>query len=335
MRAVKDEIQCRLVVGTLEGPPIKWFLTLPNRTIDCFKDLGELFLNAYSGIFQPKKHFTHLFSLMQKEGETNTRLVQRWNEAINEVEPMDDKTSIALFMSVLRSGELFRRLDYDNPISYKAMMARVNKFCATEESDRSKSKNDGALHKGSEKKNEKARATTLSIPTLKPLVSGEAAPVAEIKGREEGGEKRKHGDLKRKQWPYDPAKYCNFHRRAGHATEECVFFKKIEGQMKERGPTANQEPNQVGNVWRRDAQPQQQVQENPEGFPHVGVIFGGLETGTTTNERKEWARRLYVGSIDVGQIAKKGRMEPIVFSDEDLPLIPSPHRTPGNLYGYS
>ncbi|VFQ73121.1 unnamed protein product [Cuscuta campestris] len=191
MHAVKDEIQCRLFVGTLEGPPIKWFLTLPNRTIDCFKDLGELFLNAYSGIFQPKKHFTHLFSLKQKEGETNTGLVQRWNEAINEVEPMDDKTSIALFMSVLRSGELFRRLDYDNPTSYKAMMARVNKFCATEESDRSKSKNDGALHKGSEKKNEKARATTLSIPTLKPLVSGEAAPVARIKGIEEGGEKKK------------------------------------------------------------------------------------------------------------------------------------------------
>ncbi|VFQ83717.1 unnamed protein product [Cuscuta campestris] len=179
MHAVEDEIQCRLFVGTLEGPAVKWFLTLPNGTIDCFKDLAQLFLNAYGGRFQPKKHFTHLFSLKQKEGETNTELVQRWNEAINEVEPMDDKTSIALFMSVLRSGELFRRLDYDTPTSYKAMMARVNKFCATEESDRIKGKNEGALHKGSdkEKKGEKAKATTLSIPTLKPL----AAPVAEIK----------------------------------------------------------------------------------------------------------------------------------------------------------
>ncbi|VFQ67276.1 unnamed protein product [Cuscuta campestris] len=126
-------------------------------------------------------------SLKQKEGETNTELVQRWNEAINEVEPMDDKTSIALFMSALRSGELFRRLDYDAPTSYKAMMAKVDKFCATEESDRLKSMNEGALHEGSEKKNEKASATTLSIPTLKSLVPGEATPVAEIKGREEGG----------------------------------------------------------------------------------------------------------------------------------------------------
>ncbi|VFQ85043.1 unnamed protein product [Cuscuta campestris] len=186
MHAVEDEIQCRLFVGTLEGPAVKWFLTLPNGTIYCFKDLAQLFLNAYGGRFQPKKHFTHLFSLKQKEGETNTELVQRWNEAINEVEPMDDKTSIALFMSVLRSGELFRR----------------------------------------------------------------------------------------------------------------------------------------------DAQPQQQVQENSKEFPQVGVIFGGPEMGVTNKERKEWARRLYVGSVDVGQVAKKGRQEPIVFSDEDFPFIPSSHRTP-------
>ncbi|VFR01411.1 unnamed protein product [Cuscuta campestris] len=152
--------------------------------------------------------------------------------------------------------------------------------------------------------------------------------VAEIKSKEGGGQKRKRGDQKRKQWPYDPEKYCNFHRRAGHATEECMFLKKMEGQMKERGPNANREPKQGGNVWRRDAQPQQQIQENPEEFPQVGVIFGGPETGVTNKERNEWARRLYVGSIDVGQVAKKGRREPIVFSDEDLPLIPSPHRTP-------
>ncbi|VFQ91001.1 unnamed protein product [Cuscuta campestris] len=100
------------------------------------------------------------------------------------------------------------------------------------------------------------------------------------------------------------------------------------GEMKDKEPNANQEPNQGGNVWRRDAQPQQQVQENPEEFPQVGVIFGGPETGVTSKERKEWARKLYVGSIDIGQAAKKGRREPIVFSDEDLPLIFSPHRTP-------
>ncbi|VFQ81279.1 unnamed protein product [Cuscuta campestris] len=295
MHAVEDEIQCRLFVGTLEGPAVKWFLTLPNGTIDCFKDLAQLFLNAYGGRFQPKKHFTHLFSLKQKEGETNSELVQRWNEAINEVEPMDDKTSIALFMNVLRSGELFRKLDYDTPTSYKAMMARVNKFCATEESDRLKGKSEGAWQKGpdKEKKGEKTKVATLSIPTLKSLV----APVAEIKSKEEGGQKRKRGDQKRRQWPYDPEKYCNFHRRPGHATEECHFLKKMEGEMKDKEPNANQEPNQGGNVWRRDAQPQQQVQENPEEFPQVGVIFGGPETGVTSKERKEWARKLMISLL--------------------------------------
>ncbi|VFQ70040.1 unnamed protein product [Cuscuta campestris] len=220
MHAVEDEIQYRLFVGTLEGPAVKWFLTLPNGTIDCFKDLAQLFLNAYGG----------------------------------------------------RSGELFRKLDYDTPTSYKAMMAKVNKFCATEESDRLKGKSEGALHKGpdKEKRGEKAKATTLSIPTLKSL----AAPVAEIKSKEDGGQKRRRGDQKRRQWPYDPEKYCNFHRRPRHATEECHFLKKMEGEMKDKEPNANREPNQGG------------------------------------------------------QAAKRGRREPIVFLDEDLPLIPSPHRTP-------
>ncbi|VFQ69292.1 unnamed protein product [Cuscuta campestris] len=119
MHAVEDEIQCRLFVGTLEGPAVKWFLPLPNGTIDCFKDLAQFFLNR--GRFQPKKHFTHLFSVKQKEGETNTELVQRWNEAMNEVEPMDDKTSIALFMSILRSGELFIRILVDTGSSVNVL----------------------------------------------------------------------------------------------------------------------------------------------------------------------------------------------------------------------
>ncbi|VFQ72040.1 unnamed protein product [Cuscuta campestris] len=121
MHAVEDEIQCRLFVGTLEGPAVKWFLTLPNGTIDCFKDLAQLFLNAYGGRFQPKKHFTHLFSLKQKEGETNSELVQRWNEAINEVEPMDDKTSIALFMNVLR----FTFRATNNEAEYEALIGGI------------------------------------------------------------------------------------------------------------------------------------------------------------------------------------------------------------------
>ncbi|VFQ81371.1 unnamed protein product [Cuscuta campestris] len=100
----------------------------------------------------------------------------------------------------------------------------------------------------------------------------------------------------------------------------------MEDRMKERGQASDQEPNRADNVWRRDAQPQQ-AQENLEGFPQVGVIFGGPETRITTKERKEWTRRLYAGFIDVGQIAKKGKREPIVFSDEDLSLI-SPHKIP-------
>ncbi|VFQ61999.1 unnamed protein product [Cuscuta campestris] len=182
MHAVEDEIQCRLFVGTLEGPAVKWFLTLPNGTIDCFKDLAQLFINAYGGRFQPKKHFTHLFSLKKKEGETNTELVQRWNEAINEVEPKDDKTSIALVMSVLRLGELFRKLDYDTPTSYKSMMARVNKFCATEESDCLKGKDEGAFTKDSSLAAQQSGIRKEDLTRLNMPLSGFTGDVIEPEG---------------------------------------------------------------------------------------------------------------------------------------------------------
>ncbi|XP_031090959.1 uncharacterized protein LOC115995952 [Ipomoea triloba] len=114
-------------------------------------------------------------------------------------------------------------------------------------------------------------------------------------------------------------------------------YVKRSGQGRPQGP---------GNVWKkkggseppasgsrkRELDQLTEEEERESGEPHppkkqvIHVIFGGPEGGDTQSERKKWARNLYVGEVVRQPHEKKQRREPIIFTDDDLPDGPLPHR---------
>lgn len=57
------------------------------------------------------------------------------------------------------------------------------------------------------------------------------------------------------------------------------------------------------------------------------MVIGSLEGGDTVGTRKAWARELYVGAIVTQEYDwKKAYREPIIFTNDDLPRGPTPHR---------
>ncbi|XP_031090841.1 uncharacterized protein LOC115995830 [Ipomoea triloba] len=157
-------------------------------------------------------------------------------------------------------------------------------------------------------------------------------------------------------------KYCRFHESPTHSTEECTTLQKeLEGLIEKRialkrnmgrPPQGGRQPRGP-NQWQRqterprqerrpggreaEAQPEtprmawepQEEQDDRSRKHHklvIHMICGGPIDGDSARERKRWARQLYIGAVHHKAPPKKGRRDPIIFSDDDLPEGPTPHR---------
>lgn len=54
-----------------------------------------------------------------------------------EIEVMDDKSTITMFIKALRAGDHYKSLRRKAPVSYVAMMAKENQYTEVEEANRS------------------------------------------------------------------------------------------------------------------------------------------------------------------------------------------------------
>nr|GMD63552.1 uncharacterized protein LOC109157228 [Ipomoea batatas] len=76
----------------------------------------------------------------------------------------------------------------------------------------------------------------------------------------------------------------------------------------------------------RETQEEQDDRSKKRNKLVIHMIYGGPVGGDSALERKRWARQLYIGAIQHRVQPNRGRRDPIIFSDDDLPDGPTPHR---------
>ncbi|XP_031095148.1 uncharacterized protein LOC115999438 [Ipomoea triloba] len=162
--------------------------------------------------------------------------------------------------------------------------------------------------------------------------------------------------------PARQERYCRYHESPTHSTEECTTLRKeLEGLIEKRialrrnigRPPQGGRPPVGPNQWRRQvempmheieptgheaearieapriAREAQEEQDDRSGKRNklvIHMINGGPVGGDSAREKKRWARQLYIGAIQHRAPPKRGRRDPVIFSDDDLPDGPIPHR---------
>ncbi|VFQ66815.1 unnamed protein product [Cuscuta campestris] len=148
----------------------------------------------------------------------------------------------------------------------------------------------------------------------------------------------------------DAPKYCEYHRNGTHNTSECVTLKKEMDQLIARRLPPRAERQAPGNMsWRRPAAAAATItnEEGKEhGRQHLGrdcedldederqnqrhlgcrFIMGGNTGGDSASSRKKWKKMVHLAKVQRPPLPKQKRKEPLVFTDEDYPLVLSPHR---------
>ncbi|XP_031106343.1 uncharacterized protein LOC116010996 [Ipomoea triloba] len=355
MTGASDAVMCRGFFATLDGQAQDWFTSLPEKSISTFADLSVKLLSYYACSIPKKKQFASMCKLEQWSTETLTDYLTRWKKEARSVENFDEKAAIPIFTSNVRSGPFHRDLIQNRPKTYAALLDRAARFAEAEEAERKKKEEErGRRDKAPQDERRAPRPPRQAGPRLAPLryLTPLTHPVSAILEHAEVMGIVSYPEECMKVSPNaDLNKYCRFHKQQRHDTDECMVLKRQIEELIQRGylgqyvkrsgqgrPLANvwkkkggSEPPASGSCKRElDQFTEEEEKELDESHPLkkqvIHVIFGSPEGGDTQSERKKWARNLYVGEVIRQPQEKKQRREPIIFTDDDLPDGPLPHR---------
>ncbi|XP_031104440.1 uncharacterized protein LOC116007921 [Ipomoea triloba] len=369
----KDPMYCRVFVSTLEGIARDWFISLPRGSVSTFEDLANQFLTRFAGSMRARKHFTDLTEVNQGEYESLKDYIKRWQKEIQAVDGIDDKSALMmfmrslrsgklfedLFMRSLRSGKLFEDLRNNTPDTYAQAIQRANRYAETEQALKLKKKQEGGSSSKRPREEIEQRPRDRPIGGDKRRNGLERPSGFQLGGTRTQGtlplhEVRQVGHIDAPALPPLPpvynlprfpnnAKYCRYHRRSGHSTEECTTLQREIESLIHKGRPIDRPTNQsrrppltghdtaspsekqtIPTLDDRGKRPVEEEEGREEqnwkhSKPVINIIYGGPEGGDSARERKQWGRQLYVGAIQHAVAPKKPRRDPIIFTDDDIP----------------
>ncbi|VFQ71850.1 unnamed protein product [Cuscuta campestris] len=149
----------------------------------------------------------------------------------------------------------------------------------------------------------------------------------------------------------DTGKWCAYHRKNDHNTEDCYTLKNEmlrlirrghlkkfvqDGDVGNPGNAQNGKPRDKevaqAEAWEKRHIGLEDEEEDSEPAPHrqkrhhgCNYIIGGNIGGDSATSRKKWANAAIVNKVVVPE-GKKLKTEPNVFSNADLPETGVPHR---------
>ncbi|XP_031120287.1 uncharacterized protein LOC116023427 [Ipomoea triloba] len=335
MLGVCDAVICRAFFATLVGRAAEWFRSLEPHSIANFSQLADKFVRRFAANKSRKKPYTYLNKVKQDVGEALSAYLSRWEREVDQVEPMEDHVAVHAFLSSLRSGALYYDLIVKPPKTYEEAITRARHHADATEANTAKRREEQPVgrDKGHDQRRDRPRFRQRGrtgdgprfTPLNKPLV--EVLQFAEQCNLVHPPEPVPEGA--------DRSKYCAFHKVRGHDTTECIALRLIIEQLIQSGELeqfVRKDGQDKGkakkNVWRRNQKEQSKAPSPPESHddkatgkkPVIHVIYGGPEGGDSSRQRKQWARNLYIGSVQSELREKKKRTEPIFFTDDDLPI---------------
>ncbi|VFQ94437.1 unnamed protein product [Cuscuta campestris] len=336
LRQQIQEMQKKINKGrTVDSKVANWGNHIPTGSIRTWDELGLRFLEHFAGNCRPKKHFTHLASVRQKHGESLKNFLVRWRKESREVEGTDDKSRLAMFTAALQDGLLHTDLTTHPPDTFEEAMVRAGRYVTLEERKEEKKEKTPKEEekKGNKKlfKNKKqgfpdgpkgaSPGTSEKHKSANPVFT---LPVAEVMAHAGQQGLMTYPTYSQKVCNVeDMGKWCAYHRKNDHNTEDCYTLKNEMARLIRRGHLKKfvqdgdaGNPGNTQNGKRRDKEVAQaetrekrhigldDEEEDSEPAPHrqkrhhgCSFIIGGNTGGDSATSRKKWANAAMVNKV--------------------------------------
>nr|XP_043621736.1 uncharacterized protein LOC122593396 [Erigeron canadensis] len=229
-------IACHMFALTLKDLARVWLDAQPEGSITSFKDLKAKFRSHFSQQRKYKKMHLEAHNIKRRENETIRQFITRYTDETALMKGLSENKKISDFVHGLRFQPLVEFLSTDLPQEYTVLMDKTYTFLVGKETvggvtSPSYGKDLDRNRRNRNFRHEKFRTAPFNRshneasgshsnaqhPTknTRDILATEKAPArSNFRGR-------------------DMTKFCEFHNRYGHETNECKVFKhKVEEAMK-------------------------------------------------------------------------------------------------------
>ncbi|XP_057755630.1 uncharacterized protein LOC130974797 [Arachis stenosperma] len=128
--------RCKAFPTTLTNSAMKWFDSLPPRSVTSFDDLARKFLTQFSIQKDKVKHAPSLFGVKQEVGESLRDYMKRFNNACLEIQNLSNEAIIMGLVNGLRECPFFQSISKRHLTSLSDVQERAKKYINMEEKTR-------------------------------------------------------------------------------------------------------------------------------------------------------------------------------------------------------
>ncbi|XP_029144876.1 uncharacterized protein [Arachis hypogaea] len=128
-----DATHCKAFPTTLSKAAMKWFDSLPPRSVTSFEDLSRKFLMRFSIQKDKVKHALSLLGVKQEVGEPLRDYMERFNKACLKIQDLPTEAVIMGLVNGLREGPFSQSISKRHPTSLSDVQERAEKYINMEE----------------------------------------------------------------------------------------------------------------------------------------------------------------------------------------------------------
>ncbi|XP_029147095.1 uncharacterized protein [Arachis hypogaea] len=233
-----DATRCKVFPTTLTKTAIKWFDSLPPRSITSSDDLTKKFLARFSIQKDKTKHAPSLLGIKQGDRKSLRSYMERFNKACLDIQNLPTEEAIMGLINGLREGPFSHSISKKHPTYLNEVQERAEKYINMEENSRLGEASKTGLSNPPRDKDKESRKKE-DQPTEKPRKYHNYTPLRvslvdvyrEICNTEKIPPphpiKHKRGGSR--------TEYCEYYQIYGHSTNECYDLKNVIEKLAREG----------------------------------------------------------------------------------------------------
>ncbi|GKV35996.1 hypothetical protein SLEP1_g44183 [Rubroshorea leprosula] len=252
-----DALMCKMFPSTLRGNARTWYHTLRPNSINAYAELATSFATKFSSRRLIKKTTPELMRITQREGESLKNYMNRFNDAMLEVNAFDEAVGVTVVMQGLNHDRFRDNLVKNTPTTFDEVNQRSLKFIKAEEyvlskpqppkeartpiwrdESQSRKKFKPTQNRGPipVPKLDRPSSSTLQTRPTPPSWTSFTIPRSQILMQIKNKmEMRRPHPIQSPAASRDHTRYCDFHQDHGHTTEECKSLKSELESLARKG----------------------------------------------------------------------------------------------------
>ncbi|XP_072056333.1 uncharacterized protein [Arachis hypogaea] len=301
VNGASDPILCRCFPSFLDGPALDWFCSLPADSISRFQELAKQFEDHFAASAIYLHDSDYLTTVKQGPQESLKDYITRFTKIAMRIPDLHPEVHLHAIKSGLRPGKFQEAIAVAKPKTLAKFREKAKGQIDIEELRQARKSERSASTKEDDKprENRKTFKPTLRYESYTQFNAKRDDIIKEILNSKLIKPPRKAGSYPEPK-NVDKSKYCTFHQKFGHTTDECVIAKDllehlarqghldkfIAGHMQNRS-TSTAEPSSAG----ASSKDKGKVPAQPRGV--INCISGGYAgRGHTSSARKRTYRAM-------------------------------------------